>query len=1047
MKPGDAPDGHEKPGTRPPRLPETPTKHSAPPSPGVGTPGKGKGGGPDGPGSAGFYRHGGDDPRPERIGPYRVVREIGSGGMGVVYLAVRDDPQFQRRVALKVVRRGMDTAEVVRRFGLERQVLSALNHPNIAALLDGGVTEDGRPYFVMEYVEGEPIADHCDSHRLTVDERLALFRTVCGAVQFAHSNLVVHRDLKPANILITPSGVPKLLDFGIAKLLNPALAPDLIDPTAADLRLMTPEYASPEQVRGDPITTASDVYTLGVLLYELLTGHRPYRLKSRIKKDIEDVICNTDPEKPSTAVSRVEVIAAGGTDGVSPVKSTTRTITPADVSRARESRPERLRRRLEGDLDNIVLMAMRKEPQRRYTSAAQLADDIGRHLNDEPVIARPDRALYRATKFVRRNRGAVTVAALVTLALTTALGLAVWQTSRAEAQRALAETGRQEAMEQKAAADAQRERAQSATGAAIRLAELMEGFARDLESFQSSAKRRELFAESTLRNLQQIEARFNAAPEVRGALARAYLLLGDRQGGIRGASAGKQTDALESYRKALALAESLVLPERPFENASLRISALRRIGDALEQVDAGASLKSHQAALDLAQGAVDAGDRANELRRALAGTTLDVGDVLNKKGKVDEARALFEKSLQLRRELAIEAGDDDPIARRDLAVGLGRVASALMAANRPADALALCVESNRLRDATLRGDQDPSIKRARRDLLNGRKLEARCLGALGRYDDQAESLKAITKTAEEIAALDGEDTRSAKDVADAFEKLGDALASIGDQAGAAEAYRAMGVGVERLRAMKAENIGSFEVSLGSRLGSVLLESGDAPGARAQFEMASTVAEALAKADPRDVEVKGRNAAIMRQQVGDAIRALGDAAGADVAYAGAASALAELAATAPTSKRIAADLGMVASARGWAALDAGRADDARHRFESAVSVLEPLGGAPTATAEYRDALAEALAGMAICDALSGRAAQATAGAARANECASAKSALVFRALSLARFAANDRAGAEASANEARVLLEEAPAGSPNGRIRSAIDGDLKRFGSP
>jgi len=356
------------------------------------------------------------------VGPYRVLGEIGRGGMGAVYLAERADGQFRQRVALKLIRKGLVTEDALRRFRLEREILARLQHPHIARLLDGGVTEDGRPYFVMEYVEGRPITHYCDAHKLGIGARLALFRDVCAAVHYAHQNLVVHRDLTPGNILVTEapgSGLSprrrgsgqaqvKLLDFGIAKLLDEASAPVTAPVTGHDVRLMTPEYASPEQVRGAPITTASDVYQLGVVLYELLTGHRPYSLTGRLLHEIERVICEAHPEKPSTAVTAVSTAADG--DG------TTRPITPETVSRARAMPIERLRRRLSGDLDTIVLMALRKEPARRYTSAEALADDLRRHLEGLPVRARPDTLGYRAAKFIRRHRlgiGAATVIAVI----------------------------------------------------------------------------------------------------------------------------------------------------------------------------------------------------------------------------------------------------------------------------------------------------------------------------------------------------------------------------------------------------------------------------------------------------------------------------------------------------------------------------------------------------------------------------------------------------------------------------------------------------------
>ncbi len=310
-----------------------------------------------------------------RIGAYKIVREIGRGGMGAVYLAVRADDEFQKRVAIKLIKRGMDTDFVIRRFRHERQILASLDHPNVARLLDGGTTEDGLPYFVMEFVEGRPIDKYCDTQRLSITERLRLFLKVCSAVQYAHQNLIIHRDLKPSNILVTADGTPKLLDFGIAKLLNPEIASPTLDPTTATLRLMTPEYASPEQVRGEPATTISDVYSLGVLLYELLTGHRPYRLLSRLPEEIAHVICKEEPEKPSVIVGRVENIGFNIE------------VTPQAIVKARQATLEKLHRQLAGDLDSIVLKALRKEPQNRYSSVEQFSDDISRHLEGLPVSA------------------------------------------------------------------------------------------------------------------------------------------------------------------------------------------------------------------------------------------------------------------------------------------------------------------------------------------------------------------------------------------------------------------------------------------------------------------------------------------------------------------------------------------------------------------------------------------------------------------------------------------------------------------------------------
>lgn len=274
-----------------------------------------------------------------RVGPYRLQREIGRGGMGVVYLAHRDDRQYEKQVAIKLVKRGMDTDDILRRFRHERQTLATLDHPNIARLLDGGVTEDGLPYFVMEYIEGLPLDAYCDLHKLNTIARLQLFLTVCSAVHYAHQNLIVHRDLKPGNILVTAEGAPKLLDFGIAKLLHQGPSAQSLAHTMSGAWMMTPEYASPEQVRHEPITTASDVYSLGALLYKLLSGHRPYRFTNFSPQEIERVICEQQPQRPSTAVSRVEQVAE---DDGKPIK----TFSPETISTTREGSLEKLRRRL-----------------------------------------------------------------------------------------------------------------------------------------------------------------------------------------------------------------------------------------------------------------------------------------------------------------------------------------------------------------------------------------------------------------------------------------------------------------------------------------------------------------------------------------------------------------------------------------------------------------------------------------------------------------------------------------------------------------------------
>ncbi len=359
------------------------------------------------------------EPERQRIGVYRVLGELGRGGLSVVYLAERDDDAYRKEVAIKVVKRGMDTREILLRLHQERQILASLDHPYIARILDGGSTDDGLPYFVMERIQGEPIDEYCDRHDLGIRQRLELFRKVCSAVQFAHQNLVVHRDIKPGNLLVTEDGTPKLLDFGIAKLLDPEHPGAAFTATAAGLRLLTPSFASPEQIQGRPLTTSTDVYSLGVLLYLLLTGQPPYRFSARGLTEIERVICDEIPERPSSVVRQSHDLGTAA-------RSEEASAPSLKVASAR------LARSLRGDLDKIVLMALRKEPQRRYASVEQLSADIGRYLGNLPVRARPDTFTYRTQKFLRRHRIGLAAGFLILVSLLAGLAATLWQARRAQ---------------------------------------------------------------------------------------------------------------------------------------------------------------------------------------------------------------------------------------------------------------------------------------------------------------------------------------------------------------------------------------------------------------------------------------------------------------------------------------------------------------------------------------------------------------------------------------------------------------------------------------
>lgn len=462
----------------------------------------------------------------KHLGAYELVEEIGHGGMGSVYRAVRSDDEFRKVVAIKVVRGGFETQFARERFLIERQILSDLDHPNIAHLLEGGSTADGQPYFVMEYIEGARLDSYCDEHKLSVTERLRLFLTVCSAVQYAHQKLVIHRDIKPGNILVTPQAVPKLLDFGIAKILASDAAATPSGQTRTQMRMLTPEYASPEQRRGELISTASDVYSLGVVLYELLTGRSPYPISGRTPEEIDRTIESSEPQKPSTAISRT--ISAGSSE---PQPSA------QDLSASREGTPEKLRRRLKGDLDTILLKSLRKDPKRRYPSVEQLSEDIRRHLEGLPVLARNDTLGYRAGKFARRHSGAVAAAALVLVSLTTGLLISLREAAIARAQRARAE---QRFNDVRALANS-----------------LLFDVYDSVEDLPGSTAARKLIVAKALHYLDDLSRESQGDAGLERELAAAYERIGDVQGNSLNANLGDSAGALASYQKAVSLRTAL----------------------------------------------------------------------------------------------------------------------------------------------------------------------------------------------------------------------------------------------------------------------------------------------------------------------------------------------------------------------------------------------------------------------------------------------------------------------------------------------------------
>lgn len=526
-----------------------------------------------------------------QLGTYRILREIGRGGMAIVYLAERADGAFTQHVAAKVVRRGIDTDETLRRFARERQIVASLDHPGIARLLDGGVSDEGRAYLVMEHVEGLPLDRYADEARLSIDARLALFAQVCEAVESAHRRLVIHRDIKPGNVLVTGAGVAKLVDFGVAKILSPDDADGADAMTRVDVRIMTPEYASPEQFLGEPLTTATDVYSLGVVLYELLSGRRPFEDEDASPRDLERARLERDPEPPSAVCGRPS--ARGD---------------PSARAAARGANPATLARRLHGDLDTIVLTALRREPDRRYGSVIALRQDIERHLAGLPVSARPATLRYRTGKFIRRHLAGVAAALLAALAVAAGTGAALVQSGAAAREGRRAEQIRDFLLGVFEISDPNRSRGEAVT-------------ARELLDRGSERVAMDLAGDPGLR------------AEMQAVLGRLYQRLG-----LFDEARAHFTDALAARR------DTHAAPHLVAE--SLRdLAAVRFEDGAYENAEA---LIREALALTRSAG----GDRAG----ALAATTAELASVLRAKGDYGPAEALYREALAASRQLGDAAG-------------------------------------------------------------------------------------------------------------------------------------------------------------------------------------------------------------------------------------------------------------------------------------------------------------------------------------------------------------------------------------------------------
>ncbi len=675
-----------------------------------------------------------------RIGPYQLVRELGRGGMGTVWLARRVDDRFEQQVAIKLLKRGTDTEEVLRRFSSERKILARLEHPGIARLFDGGETEDGLPFFVMEFVPGEHLTTYAKKHRLTIPARLALFRKVCAAVQFAHQNLVVHRDLKPGNILVTAEGEPKLLDFGIARLLDEAAS----DVTALDHRRLTPAYASPEQVRGEPITTASDIYTLGALLYELLTDQSPHAFTSAKPSNTELIrmIAEQDPRRPSLMAE-----------------------------------DSATRRHLRGDLDNIVLRAMAREPARRYASAKGLSDDLGRHLTNRPVRARPDTFGYRTGKLMRRNKLGLIAGALLVLALAAGGTATFFEARRAE--RRFNEVRR-------------------LTNSY--LFEIHDA----IHDLPGATAARQLIVTRALEYLDRLARESAGDPTLQLELADAYLKVGDVQGKPYTPNLGDSAGAVRSYTKATDIAAPLANAETGAHASARRI--LSQAEESLGGVESRLNhwqeaTRAHRRALAMRERLRrDDPAHADEWQRGIVADYLGLGDALVSAQRFQPDQAAQDEALEnFRRALPIseKLSADHPQSREDtflLARICSRIASLLAdigsTQNNPAayrEAALFHERAVALDEAMLRAD--PSSSALQRNLADGLIALAYLRAFTGEHLE--ESLGDCQRAAEIMRSLSASDPANAEarqDLSSVYYVTGRIWQKAGDPARAAASY-------------------------------------------------------------------------------------------------------------------------------------------------------------------------------------------------------------------------------------------------------------------
>jgi len=703
------------------------------------------------------------------IGTYRVVREIGRGGMGAVYLAERADEQYQKRVAIKLIKRGMDTDAVLRHFRNERQILASFDHPNIARLLDGGTAGSGLPYFVMEYVEGLPIDAYCETHALPLNERLELFREVCAAVTYAHRHAVIHRDIKPSNILVIDDGAPKLLDFGIAKILQPGGTMEAAA-TMTGLRLLTPEYASPEQVQGKPLTTATDVYSLGVVLYQLLTGQKPYRLKTGTPEEISRAITEQEPAKPSTAVGRDAALQR-----------------PDSAARC-PYHPKLLR----GDLDNIALKALRKEPERRYPSVEQFSEDIRRHLQARPIRARKDTIHYRTAKFVQRNRVATAAAMLLFVSLVSGIIATTWEAHKARAEEAVAKE--------------QKKRAERRFNDVRHLAHsVLFDYHDAIKDLPGATRVRERLVKDALVYLDSLASEAEGDPALQRELAAAYDRVGNVRGQAYGASLGDRAGAMDSYLKALRIREALAMAN-PKDVQSRRelAESHRTIGwQLLDTTEGTQGLEHLRKAVDFDRELTVENPANTDLQYQLSVVQSEFGMALEEHGDLNGALDQLHRALASQEKLLADHPRERKY-RRALARTYDAMGRGLDMAGDVAGALEANQKGLALEEVS--AAEDPTNGIYQRGLEISYANDGDYRDRSGDKRGALESYRKGISISEQIVAADPLDTGASDDLACEFQRMADLLAALGDDSQALSNYEKSLQIYEKTSAKAPENL-------------------------------------------------------------------------------------------------------------------------------------------------------------------------------------------------------------------------------------------------